>query len=80
VRAPAVPTVVIATTSERRVRAWTVLLDSVTPSRRSANQLHVEVATCPGKLGRAGWDGPSQESLSSGSRGSAQRAFSWVAA
>src|ERR1700680_2709178 len=54
----AVPTVVIATTSERRVRAWTILLDSVTSSRRSANQLHVEVATWESWAARAGMDPP----------------------
>src|SRR5579859_4467983 len=51
-----VPTVVIATTSERRVRAWGLLLDSVTPSTRSANQLHVEVATWESWAARAGMD------------------------
>ena len=51
-----VPTVVIATTSERRVRAWRVLLDSVTSSRRSANRLHVEVATWESWAARAGME------------------------
>jgi hypothetical protein len=51
-----VPTVVIATSSERRVRAWRLLLDSVTSSTRSANQLHVEVATWEGWAARAGMD------------------------
>jgi hypothetical protein len=52
----AVPTVVIATTSERRVRAWTVLLDSVTSSRRYASRLQVEVATWESWTARAGID------------------------
>jgi hypothetical protein len=52
----AVPTVVIATTSERRVRAWTVLLDSVNSSTRYANRLHVEVATWESWAARAGMD------------------------
>jgi hypothetical protein len=39
-----VPTVVMATASERRVRAWRVLMDGVTSSRRYASRLHVEVA------------------------------------
>src|SRR5216683_4156707 len=52
----AVPTVVIATTSERRVRAWTVLLDSLTSSTRYANRLHVEVATWESWAARAGRD------------------------
>jgi Replication-relaxation len=54
----AVPTVVIATTSERRVRAWTVLLDSVTSSRRYASRLQVEVATWESWTARAGIDPP----------------------
>jgi len=56
--AQAMPTVVIATTSERRVRAWWVLLDSVTSSSRYASRLHVEVATWESWAARAGMDPP----------------------
>ena len=54
----AVPTVVIATTSERRVRAWWVLLDKVTSSSRYASRLHVEVATWESWAARVGVDPP----------------------
>lgn len=43
--AQAVPTVVIATTSDRRVHARQVLLDKVISSNRHASPLHVKVAT-----------------------------------
>jgi hypothetical protein len=56
--ARAVPTVVIATTSERRVRAWLVLLDMVTSSSRHVRQLHVEVATWENWAARAGMGPP----------------------
>ncbi len=53
--ATAVPTVVIATTSERRARAWWVLLDTVkSPGRYRA--LDVEVATWESWVARAGTD------------------------
>jgi hypothetical protein len=52
--AKAVPTVVVATTSERRVRAWWVLLDKVASSSTYAVRLHVEVATWESWAARTG--------------------------
>jgi len=54
--ARAAPTVVIATTSERRVRAWWVLQEKVISSSRHASRLHVEVATWESWAARAGRD------------------------
>jgi hypothetical protein len=56
--ASAVPTVVIATTSERRVRAWWVLLDRITSSSKYAGSLDVEVATWESWASRAGMGPP----------------------